>query len=655
MSADVITVDRNISGDGIVLASGPDNRSEVFAMAFDSSAEETTYGIIRAAAERHPNRDALIFLSDGTVTGGERRWNYANLLDGITQAANAFRRVGVERSGVVSLLLPTLPETQLAIWSAQTAGIANPINSYLAIDQIGHILESANTQVLVTQGPSNNDLWSKVVSLADTVPTLKTIVTIDPDPPRGVSWDRFVSDAPRTNLEFAPPIPSDIAAYFHTGGTTGLPKLAKHTHNNEAFDARAIADTLGWRDLNGLILGIPLFHTAGAVYCSLGAFTAGLKVVMLGEQGYRNPRAVQGIWDTIEEFDIDFLPTMPAVIPAMIEAPSRPEQIARLKMTAVGSTQVPGPVLQEWTELIGREPVTGWGLTEGACQSTVTRPGLSRKSGSVGTPLPGCEVRVVANRDSADPNLLPDCSPGETGLILTRGPNVFPGYVDPTHDRGVLLQNGWLNTGDLGHLDEDGELWIVGRAKDLIKRSGHGIDPANVEETLNSHEHVLVSAVVGRPDVYAGELPVAYVQLRGKSETLDPDAVVEWCKQYISDPAAAPVEIIIVDQLPITAVGKISKVELRRDAARRAIEREIATALAAPTVAFKFEIVDRISAYTGTVRISGASQRSIDMLRKRLRLLPVSNAIAIEATAVARLRAHREDDGARISVSTKYK
>jgi fatty-acyl-CoA synthase len=164
-----------------------------------------------------------------------------------------------------------------------------------------------------------------------------------------------------------------------------------------------------------------------------------------------------------------------------------------------------------------------------------------------------------------------DCAADEIGHLVVKGPGVFPGYLDPAHDRGVFAGDGWLNTGDLARQDADGYFWIVGRAKDVIIRGGHNIDPAQIEEALQAHPAVRMAAAVGRPDPHAGELPVAYVVLAAGAKACAQE-LIAFAREHVGERAAAPVAVTIVDELPLTAVGKISKQPLRHDAARQAIE-----------------------------------------------------------------------------------
>ena len=216
----------------------------------------------------------------------------------------------------------------------------------------------------------------------------------------------------------------------------------------------------------------------------------------------------------------------------------------------------------------------GYGLTEAACISTLNPPQGERRPGSVGLRLPHQQLQAW-KVDAAGQASAP-CAPGEVGVIGLCGPNVFPGYLRERDNQGIWLQPGWLNTGDLGYLDADGYLHLTGRAKDLIIRGGHNIDPAMIEEALQLHPAVALAAAVGQPDLHAGELPVAYVTLTAGA-SVSSDALQEAAQTLVPERAAVPVRVEVLAQLPLTAVGKVAKAELRLRAAEHVLNQLLAS------------------------------------------------------------------------------
>jgi fatty-acyl-CoA synthase len=253
--------------------------------------------------------------------------------------------------------------------------------------------------------------------------------------------------------------------------------------------------------------------------------------------------------------------------------------ISTLRLPIVGAAPLPSSVREDFARHTGRRLLEGYGLTEATCASTWTRPGEERP-GSVGRALPGQQVKAVRIGEDGS---WADCAPGENGVLAIGGPAVFTGYVTdpdlggPRASRDGVVRDGWLNTGDLGSVDADGYVYLAGRAKDLIIRGGHNIDPRVIEEALLRHPTVAAAAAVGRPDRYSGEVPVAYVIPAGPGR-FDEAELLAWAAVAIGEPAARPKRIYPVDAIPVTEVGKQFKPALTADAAVRAVTEALAAA-----------------------------------------------------------------------------
>jgi fatty-acyl-CoA synthase len=207
-----------------------------------------------------------------------------------------------------------------------------------------------------------------------------------------------------------------------------------------------------------------------------------------------------------------------------------------------------------------------YGMTETSSIHTMAYPDRPIRLGSAGLPLPYARVRVV--KLDNDGRFERDCAVDEIGVVIMAGPGVFEGYLNEVHNKGAFIDGHWVNSGDLGRLDKDGFLWITGRAKDLVIRGGHNIDPTPIEDILFQHPAVSLAAVVGEPDAYAGELPVGYVQLR-PGATVAAGELEAWVRERTPERAAVPVQIFPIDPMPLTGVGKVFKPKLRWDAATR--------------------------------------------------------------------------------------
>jgi fatty-acyl-CoA synthase len=393
-----------------------------------------------------------------------------------------------------------------------------------------------------------------------------------------------------------------LAALFHTGGTTGLPKLARHTHG--ALALAAWTNTLIFDLGPGTVMinPLPQFHVGGSIIGGLAPFATGWTVLLPTPLGARNPNVVRDFWSIVERNKVTVGGAVPTSLAAIMNVPRGEHDLSSLKVFVSGGSTVPVELIRRIESEIGVPVVEGYGMTEVHCYSTMNPMHGERRPGSVGLRLPYTEVRIADV--GADGTIRGDCPLGTIGHVLMRGPQVTPGYLDSRHDKGAMLADGWLDSGDLGRLDADGYLWLTGRSKDLIIRGGHNIDPIVIEEALVRHPAVETAAAVGLPDTYAGELPMAFVQLRPGAE-VGAEELREFCRKEIPERAAVPVQVVPIPQMPLTGVGKIFKPALRLDAAQRAFEAALAP-LKADGVSV--EVIVRNDATHGTlavVRVSG--------------------------------------------------
>lgn len=550
----------------------------------------TTYDVLSQASARHPERTALRFLPHADMDAQVVALTYRTLLERVTQAANAFHAAGLRSQHAIALLLPNLPETHYALWGAQASGIATPINPMLDVDHIAAIIAATQAEALVTLAPMpDSDTWDKAMAVLKRCPSIRTVYMVDLDayaapkardalqamrqgavPPRDgvhlVSFSAALAEQPADRLVSGRQIaPGDTCAYFHTGGTTGLPKVAVHTHQNETFVAGMLAHLQP--DHHVVLCGLPLFHVNGAMVTGLGAFHAGWEVVMLTAQGFRGPGVVANFWQLVERFRATTFSAVPTIFATLANLPAGAADISSLRQAFCGAAPLPPEVAQRFEDLTGISLCEGYGLTEAACISAVHPAGVARRTGSVGLRLP--YQSLLAWQVDAEGRATRICAVGEIGVIGVCGPNVFPGYLRKRDNHGIWLRPGWLNTGDLGYLDQDGFVHLTGRAKDLIIRGGHNIDPAMIEDAMLRHPAVALVAAVGQPDAHAGELPVAYVTLHPGAQ-VTPDELQIAARELVPERAAIPARVIVLPSMPLTAVGKVAKAELRLRAAESA-------------------------------------------------------------------------------------
>ena len=553
----------------------------------------STYELIRRSAAAHPGAPALSFILQGTADEPAYRLSYQELLGKVTQTANAFHRLGLRPGKAVSFLLPNLPQTHFTIWGGEAAGIVNAINPLLEPEHIAELIHASDSELLVTLAPfPGTDLWAKVEALRGQLPELRAVICVDlanllPDAQRAalkaqrgplpdgvLDFDELIAACPADHLESARDIQADdIASYFHTGGTTGTPKLAPHSHGNEVAMAYSMNLVTRFAPGDVTLCGLPLFHVNGVIVTGLTAFSGGAEVLLATPQGYRNTALIGNFWKIIERHKVSFFSGVPTIYAGLLQVPSAGHDLSSLKYALCGAAPMPVELIRQFEAKTGLTLIEGYGLTEGTCGSCANPVGGERRPGSIGLRMPYCEVSIKLLDEQG--RYLRDAAQNEIGNLCIRGATVFKGYLQASKNQGIWVDGDWFNTGDLGRIDADGYIWLTGRSKDLIIRGGHNIDPQMIEEALHKHPAVAMAAAVGKPDEKAGELPVAYVQLKPGSQASEAQLLAH-AAAHISERAAVPKDVWIIDAIPVTAVGKTFKPTLRFDAIRRVYQAVLA-------------------------------------------------------------------------------
>lgn len=554
----------------------------------DLSLPQSTYDVFREGAKKYGDSTALEFFLSVNQMNDAVSISYKKLLESITQCANMFRAHGIDQDNLVALILPNLPETHYAIWGGETAGSVLSLNPLLEAEQLTALLRAAKVKWLVTLGPTpNSDLWEKSLTASEGVETLEGIFQINVSPYlRGIK-KTFISSSSLLSrlgkplkivnfhsalkrhdgntLSFPTPSAEDIASCFCTGGTTGLPKIARRQHRSEVYDAWAVSRMIADKMVEGanVFCGLPLFHVNGQIVTGLAPWMRGAKVTIGTPQGYRGEGVVDRFWEIVEHFKIAAFSGVPTLYAGLLNKPVEGRDISSLKAAFCGAAPMPKALFREFQLRTGIPIIEGYGLTEGTCASSLN-PGLSEETiGSIGIRLPYQDMKCFVLDN--DGNYERDANVNEVGVIAINGPNVFAGYLEPSQNEGIWIERDgetWLNTGDLGRQDAKGYFWLTGRKKELIIRGGHNIDPKTIEEALHSHSSVNLAAAIGRPDAYSGELPVVYVELEKDSECTQ-DELLTFAQEKIAEKAAWPKEIVIIAAMPVTPVGKIFKPALQ--------------------------------------------------------------------------------------------
>ncbi|MEO0357741.1 MAG: acyl-CoA synthetase [Pseudomonadota bacterium] len=552
----------------------------------DRDRARTMYQFVDRVAQRHGDRPGISFQITSGPKDGAETLSWKQFRDGSVQVANLLRRLGIGENDVVAYMLPVCNEAALTLIGGSIAGIANPINPLLEAEQIGAILRETNAKVLVTlRGFPKTDVPQKAAEAVALAPNVETVLEVDLNryltPPK--SWIvplirprvaithkakvlNFSVEVAKQNrnLDFEDSAGDRVAAYFHTGGTTGMPKVAQHTYDGMVYNGW-LGHRLLFTENDTIICPLPLFHVFACHVILMAMISSGAHVVFPTPQGYRGDGVFDNFWKLIERWNVTFMITVPTALSALMQRPVDAD-VSSLETAFSGSSPLPIELFKRFEKATGVEVVEGYGLTEATCLVSVNPNEGAKKIGSVGIPLPYTDVKILL--DTADGPK--ECDANEIGEICVSNPGVLAGrtYTEAKKNDNLFHFGTHLRTGDLGRIDEDGYLFITGRAKDLIIRGGHNIDPAEIEEALAGHDAVAFVGAIGQPDAHAGEIPCAYVELvDGASVTTDD--LLAFAADKVHERAAHPKYVEILDELPKTAVGKVFKPDLRKSAITR--------------------------------------------------------------------------------------
>ena len=574
-----------------------------------------TYAMITQGAAINPEAPAISFFLSGADYANPTHVTYREFLAQVTRTANLFHDLGVGPRDVISYLLPNLPQTHYVLWGGEAAGIVNPINPLLEPATIREICQAAGTKVLVALSEfPGSDIWEKVLVIRKDLPDLTAVIRVmgPGNEKEGIyGYDEMVMGYNGDGLDSGRVIdPQDIASMYHTGGTTGTPKLAPHTHFNESAMALMMAAVADLNTGETTMCGLPLFHVNGTTVTGSAPFSLGAHVVILGPMGYRDPSVMENFYKIVEHYRAVTFSSVPTILSVLLVIPKGDADISSLRYLGCGAAPLSVELFRRFEAHSGMKILEGYGLTEGTCVSSLNPFHGEQKVGSIGLRLPYQEMKVFIVDDEG--RFVREAEADEIGAVCIKGPNVFNGYLDEAHNQGIWPQGpqaGWFNTGDLGRQDADGYFWLTGRKKELIIRGGHNIDPAAIEEPLYRLPGVQMAASVGQPDPHSGEVPVAYVQLQEGAD-LTEEQILEHEKREIGERAAIPKAIYILDQLPLTPIGKIFKPALRWDAIKRVYQTEL-EALGDKAHSIEVTVTeDKVHGTMATIAIQAAPDRS---------------------------------------------
>ena len=537
---------------------------------------QLTHEMLDASAQTYGNQVAtrllLAYLPLGITV--QAKQTYTELKDSVDRFAFALRRIGLQQGDRIAIMLPNTPQQVITFFGALKAGcvVVNTNPTYTP-RELGHLLEdSGATAIVILSG-----FYERVAQARENTDLKHIIVTDVPDP-LGFPFNKLVEKKVRasgmmTDVPDSPGIwafdnlietsapnppsidisPDDVVIFQYTGGTTGSPKAAMLTHRNLMSNVQQIE--AWYRDLEyggeRMLGAIPFFHVYGMTVAMLFSMYTGAELIVTPD-----PRQTDLVLEILQREKVTMYPGIPTMYTAIVNHPKVDEADLRsIKACLSGGMSLPVEIQRRFEEITGGKLVEGYGLTETspvACANPIN--GL-RKEGSIGFPVPSTEVAIVGLQPNEDGEF-ETVDAGEEGELIIRGPQVMKGYWKrPEETATAINEEGWLHTGDIARMDEDGCTYIVDRKKDLIIASGYNIVPREVEEVLYMHESVLEATVAGVPDAIRGETVKAYIVLKAGQKSTQ-EEITAFCRENLA-PYKVPRQVEFRDELPKSQVGKI--------------------------------------------------------------------------------------------------
>nr|WP_236588231.1 long-chain fatty acid--CoA ligase [Tumebacillus amylolyticus] len=503
-------------------------------------------------AELYPDSPVMYFY--------DRTISYRAFLAAVERMSAFFAEQGIAKGDRVGIMLPNCPHYVIAFYAcARIGAVVVQVNPMYTPREVEYTLNDSGAKVLVVL----DRLYTPLANLAS-LQALNSVLLAsfgptapDADTPESVvPWD----DALTRDLEIPEPAiidPSeDVAVLQYTGGTTGRSKGAMLTHENLVANTYQLLHVIG-SDVRGgldkILTAIPLFHVYGMTVAMNMAVFTGASMILL-------PRFdLQELLQTIKQHRPRFFPGVPTMYVAIANHPDAEQyDVDCIEICNSGSAPLPVEVMHKFEKRTGANVLEGYGLSEASPVTHSNRLTHAKVPGSIGLVFPGTESKIVDLGTGDDVQTL-----GEIGELVVKGPQVMKGYWNMEQETAHTIRNGWLYTGDIARMDENGYFYIVDRKKDMILSGGFNVYPRDIEEVLYQHPAVQEAVVVGVPDEYRGESAKAFVVLR---EGLDPSGLEQelddWCRERL---AAYKVPRIYEfrAELPKTAVGKILRRALR--------------------------------------------------------------------------------------------
>ena len=478
--------------------------------------------MLESICRRYGGKTAIIF--------EDRKITYGDLDQAVNSLANHLKGLGVEKGDKVALMLPNIPEFVISYFAAVKLGaVAVTLNIMSTSYELKYLLNNSDSKVFITTAQSAK----RYEEIKQDVPLCRHILLVDHD---GAS-SSFMEAAGKGPFELRmPPVDGDDPAVIvYTAGLTGNPLGAVLTHRNLLSQTTLFPDLFeGKPEDHGLAI-IPLFHTYGATANMLGLLSIGCTMTLLDQFN------IDALLRAVERDRVTYIAAVPRVFLGMLLYEEAGKYDTRsLRLCITGGSAMPPQYMPAFSKKFGCVLTEGYGLTEASPICTVGRLSMPIKPGSIGTAIPGVEVKVFDDGEREVPT-------GQVGELVVKGVNVMKGYYKDPEATERVMKNGWLHTGDLARIDGEGYVFLTGRKKRMIITSGFNVYPREVEMILDSHPAVEASRVIGKPDLMRGEIVKALV-VRRKNEAADERAILKHCRTYLSS-YKVPREIVFVDSL----------------------------------------------------------------------------------------------------------
>lgn len=469
------------------------------------------------------------------------------MLSASKRLATTLKNFGVTRGDRVILQMPNCPEVLQAFGAAWRIGaVIVPINWLVGDEETAYIYRDSGAKVII----SSRMFLPKINAARAKAPAMETVILTEKDVPEGIySYSNLIYTSQEDHAT-ADTSDDDIAALIYTAGTTGRPKGVIHTHYSLYANAKMQYETIPLPDGMVTISVLPLCHSFGIASMNNGLFRIG-KTVLL------NSFDPDAIFSAIEKYRGQIMGGVPTMYIYMLLHPDPMKyNLSSMQYWICGSAPLSLETWEKFKGVFGFEIIEGWGLTEAGANNSVNPLEGRKKVGSIGLPMKGTEMGIMDDLGEMVPR-------GEKGEIVICGPMLMKGYWKKPEETAEMVRDGWLHTGDVGYMDEDGYYWITDRKKDLIIKGGENISPRTIEEVLFSHSKISEAAVVAMPDKIYGEDIKAFVVLNPGETAVQPEEIIEYCRAKLGN-FFAPKQVVFLAALPKNLVGKVLKKELRK-------------------------------------------------------------------------------------------